>query len=245
MCLSVILRFPVKRVWLAAVLWLLGSVLAVQAQTLPMVGVHDSELTRALATMPATRQTPRGAGTTGFEWWPTQWNYFVMPESVKEMLRSDGTAHAVVSDADISAGGLLVNGMPKYPIVISLAAEAIRDDEIAQLTNYVAAGGFLFVGSSSFTRNTNGTFRGDFAIAPEMGVYMVFPAAPRTGCTNSYVYKTDRPPLNRASVVWEQKLGPCRSRPTRFPGASHRITIALPRTTFGWRRSPPTTPPRF
>jgi len=47
----------------------------------------------------------------------------------------------VVSDADISAGDLLdSNGRPKYPILISLAAEAVRDDEIAQLNNYVAAG---------------------------------------------------------------------------------------------------------
>ena len=78
-----------------------------------------------------------------------------MPDSAKEALRSDGTAFAVVSDADISAGGLLdANGLPMYPIVVSFAAEAVSDDEIAPLTNYVAAGGFLLVGSSAFTRNT-------------------------------------------------------------------------------------------
>src|SRR5207237_1041499 len=44
-------------------------------------------------------------------------------------------------------------------------------DEIAPLTNYVAAGGFLFIGGSAFTRTTNGTARGDFAFASQMGVH--------------------------------------------------------------------------
>src|ERR1043166_1367780 len=142
----------------------------------PCVAIHDSELTRALESMPAVAPTPAGPGTTGNQWWTTNWHYFVMPESMKEALRSDGTAFTVIGDSNITAGALLVNGQPRYPIMISLAAEAIRDDEIAQLTNYVAAGGFLFVGSSSFTRNTNGTTRGDFAFVNELGVHMSVPA---------------------------------------------------------------------
>ncbi|MDD5141086.1 MAG: immunoglobulin domain-containing protein, partial [Verrucomicrobiales bacterium] len=126
--------------------------------------------------MPASINTPSGAGTTGNEWWPANWHYFVMPESVKEALRSDGTPFQVVGDTNIIAGDLLdAGGLPKYPIVISLASEAINDAEIAQFTNYVAAGGFLFVGSSAFTRNTNGTTRTDFAFANAMGVHMVNP----------------------------------------------------------------------
>src|SRR4051812_6561887 len=79
-----------------------------QAQaTQPMVAIHDSELTRALESRAAAVTTPSGSSFTGFEWWPTNWHYFVMPESVKEALRSDGTAFAVVSDANISAGLLL------------------------------------------------------------------------------------------------------------------------------------------
>jgi hypothetical protein len=97
-----------------------------------------------------------------------------MPESVEEALRSDGTPFQVVGDTNIIAGHLLdSNGLPQYPIVVSLASEAISDPEIARFTNYVAAGGFLFVGSSAFTRNTNGTTRGDFAFANAMGVHMV------------------------------------------------------------------------
>src|SRR5207244_888362 len=139
----------------------------------PMVAIHDSELTRALDGLPAVNaSTPTGVGTSGFEWWPTNWHYFVMPEAIKEALRSDGTAFTVVGDSNITAGILLTNGLPKYPMVISLASEAIQDDEIAQFTNYVAAGGFLFVGSSAFTRNTNGMTRGDFAFANQMGVHM-------------------------------------------------------------------------
>jgi len=137
-----------------------------------VAAIHDSELTRALEFMPATGSTPTGPGTTGNQWWPTAWHYFVMPDSVKEALRSDGTASTVLSDAAISAGALLnTNGTPAYPILISLAAEAIRDDEIAQLTNYVAAGGTLLVGGAAFTRTTNGSARGDFAIAQAMGIH--------------------------------------------------------------------------
>ncbi|MGA9779592.1 MAG: tandem-95 repeat protein [Verrucomicrobiia bacterium] len=154
--------------------------------TLPIVAIHDSELTRALETMTASGATPTGPGTTSNQWWITQWHYFVMPDSVKETLRSDGTAYTVVGDSNILAGVLTnADGSPKYPILISLASEAIDNGEIAQLTNYVAAGGFLFVGSSSFTRNTNGTTRGDFAISNAMGVDMVVP-----GLTNWFLDST-------------------------------------------------------
>jgi hypothetical protein len=142
----------------------------------PVVAIHDSELTRALETLNASAPTPAGSGTTGKEWWVANWHYFVLPESLKEALSSDGLTCEILSDADISAGGLLdTNGRPKYPIFVSLGAEAIGDSEIAQFTNYVAAGGFLFVGSSAFTRNPNGTTRGDFAFANELGVHMVTP----------------------------------------------------------------------
>ncbi|HWX18269.1 MAG TPA: Ig-like domain-containing protein [Candidatus Binatia bacterium] len=142
----------------------------------PLVAIHDSELTRALETVAASPPTPSGPGTTGMQWWPTNWHYFFMPESLKEVLRSDGTAFQVVSDADIAGGRLLdTNGRPAYPIVISLAAEAIGDNQIASFTNYVAAGGFLFIGSSAFTRNPDGTTRGDFAFGREMGVHMLVP----------------------------------------------------------------------
>jgi hypothetical protein len=159
---------------------------------LPVVAIHDSELTRALESMPASGATPTGPGTTGYEWWPTNWHYFVMPEALKEALRSDGTAFAVVSDADIRAGRLLdTNGLPVYPILFSLAAEAVGDDEIAPLTNYVAAGGFLLAGSSSFTRNTNGTTRGDFAFANELGVHMVRTAVTNWGLNSTFMKATD------------------------------------------------------
>jgi hypothetical protein len=101
----------------------------------------------------------------------TNWNYFVLPESVKEALRSDGTPWTVLSDLDIANGLLLTtNGTPKYPILIALACESIRDDEIAPLTNYVAAGGFILAGSSSFTRTTNAASRANFALAAQMGL---------------------------------------------------------------------------
>src|SRR6187399_889885 len=99
----------------------------------PVVAIHDSEYTRTLETLPASGATPTGVGYTSNEWWPTNWHYFVMPESLDESFRSDGTAHTIIGDSNIVAGQLLVGGAPRYPILISLAAEAIHDDEIAAL----------------------------------------------------------------------------------------------------------------
>ncbi len=179
--------------------------------TLPMVAIHDSELTRAFENMNASGATPSGAGTSGKQWWPTNWHYWTMPDSMKEAMRSDGTAYTVIGDSNIVAGGLLSSGQPKYPIVISLAAEAIQDEEIAQFTNYVAAGGFLFVGSSSFTRNTNGTTRGNFAFPGEMGVNMSTPGV--TNWINNTTISitqhrlTAHIPTNTSYVNWAMPSG--------------------------------------
>src|SRR5438067_13278140 len=79
------------------------ATLRLDAQTQPVVAIHDSELTRALESAPALPPTPTGPGTTGFQWWPTDWHYFVMPDSMKEALRSDGTAFTVIGDSNITA----------------------------------------------------------------------------------------------------------------------------------------------
>ena len=153
----------------------------------PIVAIHDSELTRPLEAVPASGATPTGYGTTSNQWWTTQWHYFVMPDSAEEALRSDGTMFAVVSDADISAGGLLDgNGFMIFSVVIRLCFRAVSDAEIAQLTNYVAAGGFLLVGWSTFTRNPDGTTRGDFAFANALGVHMA--NANLQNWTNNYTF---------------------------------------------------------
>ena len=141
--------------------------------TQPVVAIHVSEQTEALATTPASAPTPTGAGTTGYQWWTPYWQPFVMSEALKEALRSDGTPFVVVTDADIAAGQLLTaTGAPAYPIVISLANEAISSNEVTPLLNYVSAGGYLFMGGSSFTRNPDGTTLGDFALASQMGLHM-------------------------------------------------------------------------
>jgi uncharacterized repeat protein (TIGR01451 family) len=131
------------------------------ATRLPLVAIHVSENTQALEAQGA---------------WYTSWHYFVMHESLKEALRSDGTPFVEVSDAQIAGGELLgADGSPKYPILISLASEAAHDNEVEPLRRYVAAGGFLFVGSSAFTRTPDGATRGDFALADEMGMHVVNP----------------------------------------------------------------------
>jgi len=144
----------------------------------PVVAIHVSELTQALETMPAKPPTPpAGPDTTGYEWAYTSWHYFVAYESLKEALRSDGTPFVEISDADIISGKLLqTDGSPRYPILISLASEAVSDAEIGPLRNYVNVGGSLLIGSSAFTRNPDGTMRNDFALANEMGVHVVDPS---------------------------------------------------------------------
>src|SRR5580704_4660414 len=136
------------RVWaVTGAAWVCGALMAVGQSPQPVVAVHDSELTRALEGIPAANGTPAGPNTTGFQWWVTNWHYFFMPDSVKETLRSDGTQCAVVGDSNIISGQLVDgSGLPVYPIVVSLSSEAVDDGEIAQLTNYVAAGGTLLVG---------------------------------------------------------------------------------------------------
>ena len=202
----------------------------VQGQgTQPMVAVHDSEFTRALESMSASGGTPTN---TTKQWWLTQWHYFVVPDSVKEMLRADGTAFTVVGDSNILSGVLTnTDGSPRYPIVISLAAEAIQDAEIANLTNYVAAGGFLFVGSSSFTRNTNGTTRGNFAIASAMGVNMVNPGLTNWGTDLTLTKSANHPLLSLFPVgqlEWQMPASADEiSWPvnTRFTGEDPNATI--------------------
>ena len=117
----------------AAMVMAPGAVLAqTSTSPLPVVAIHVSENTPALATTPATGSTPTGAGTTGYQWFYTSWNYFVGYESLEEALRSDGTPFVTVTDAQIAAGQLLnSNGTPRYPIVISLASEAINNNEVA------------------------------------------------------------------------------------------------------------------
>jgi hypothetical protein len=158
----------------------------------PVVAIHISELTQALETMQAKPPTPVGTGTTGYEWYYTSWHYFVAYESLKEALRSDGTPFVEITDADIAAGALrFPDGSPRYPIVISLAAEAISDAEVAPLRDYVSGGGFLLVGSSAFTRNPDGTTRGDFALANEMGIHMMYSSLDNWDGNMGFVKLTD------------------------------------------------------
>ena len=206
---------------LAAALLGLLFCLAFPAQgqgTQPIVAIHDSELTRALETMAASGATPTGPGTTSNQWWITQWHYFVMPDAVKEALRSDGTAFTVVGDSNILAGVLTnADGSPKYPILLSLASEAVDDGEIAQLTNYVAAGGFLFVGSSSFTRNTDGTTRGDFAIANAMGLDMVVSGLTNWSLDGTFTKIANHPILSMLPSVQIEWQMPSSSEEISWP----------------------------
>jgi hypothetical protein len=214
-----------------------------------VVAVHDSELNRALQTIIATEPTPDGPGTTGYEWWPTNWQYFVMPESIKEALRSDGTPFATVSDSLIGSGVLLDdNGNPRFPILISLAAEGIDPSEFAPLTNYVAAGGFLLVGSSSFTRWPLGGPRGDFAIANAMGVHSATPVLENWVYSSSFTKVMDHPlvshiPNGRLNWTWASAADevPWGTSPTHVLPPSHPVWAVTntTATVIAWGDSTP------
>ena len=194
---------------------LMASALVVPQQAIaqppqPFVAIHVSELTQALETMPAVAPTPTGSGTSGFQWFYTSWHYFVAYESLQEALRSDGTPFVTVSDSDIAAGNLLnSDGSPRYPIVISLASEAIADNETTPLSNYVSAGGFLLVGSSAFTRNPDGTTRGDFALASEIGLHMANPSLQNWYENDSFTKTVNHQLTNDipdGTLVWNDPL---------------------------------------
>jgi len=115
------------------------QVQAPSSGTLPLVAIHVSEYTQA-------------------KWPYITWKYFQIYSIIEESLRSDGTPFIEITDAQIESGGLLTGtGSPKYPIFISLAAECISGLEAQKIKEYVQAGGFAYVGSSSWTRNQDGT----------------------------------------------------------------------------------------
>ncbi len=124
------------------------------SQTLPVVAIHVSENTQS-------------------HWTYTSWNYFAIYKMLEEAFKSDGTPFVEISDAAIESGGLLDSGVPKYPILFSLASECISDAAATQISNYVSAGGFVYAGSSSWTRYADGSYRSDFALSTQMGLNCV------------------------------------------------------------------------
>jgi len=59
------MRFHMIKTAVTAWLCVVGVISTAHA-TLPVVAIHDSELTRALETMPATGSTPTGPGQPAF-----------------------------------------------------------------------------------------------------------------------------------------------------------------------------------
>jgi hypothetical protein len=121
------------------------------SDTLPVVAIHVSEY-------------------TGAHWTNAAWEYVAMYRMLEEAFKADGTPFVEVSDAYIESGGLMVSGSPRYPILFSLASECISDLEADRISNFVNAGGFAYVGSSSWTRYADGSARTNFALFSEMGL---------------------------------------------------------------------------
>lgn len=204
------------------------------AQPATLVAIHVSELTEALETMPATPPTPTGlADSSGYEWWYTSWHYFVGYSSLQEALRADGTPFVTVSDSDIAAGRLLnSDGTPAFPILISIASEAIADQEVPPLVSYVNAGGNLLVGSSSFTRYPNGTSRNDFAIADQMGVHTAHPGLMNWYANSHLSKKADGPLTSHIPPGYLNWYGPLTADDVPW-GVSPSHTLAT--TRWNWQ----------
>ena len=146
-----LLSFFVLVVVLSSTLFFKSAVGAGSSDASPVVAINVSEYTEA-------------------NWNNTAWHYFAIYRMLEEAFKSDGTPFVEVSDANIESGGLMVSGVPKYPILFSLASECISDSEANQISSYVSAGGFVYVGSSSWTRYANGSARTNFALSAQMGV---------------------------------------------------------------------------
>ena len=143
--------------------------------TRPVVAVHVSEYTRALNGAP---QSPAPSSDTRGMYYDS-FSHAQVYSMLEEALRGDGTPFVEVTDADIENGALLVGGVPAYPIVFSLMAEAVSDAEVGRIRDYVSAGGQVYVGGSSWIRRPDGTFRNasdghaEFPLSAEMGLQSI------------------------------------------------------------------------
>jgi hypothetical protein len=111
-----------------------------------------------------------GSEHTDANWGNTAWHYSAIYRMLEESFKSDGTPFVEVSDANIESGGLMVSGVPKYPILFCLASECVSDAEANQISTFAAAGGFVYAGSSSWTRYADGSARTNFALSTQMGL---------------------------------------------------------------------------
>ena len=146
-----LLSFFLVVIFLSSTVFFKIAVGAGGSEASPVVAIHVSENTEA-------------------NWTNPSWEYFAIYRMLEESFKSDGTPFVEISDASIESGGLLVSGVPKYPILFSLASECISDSEASQISSYVSAGGFVYAGSSSWTKYADGSTRSDFALSSQMGL---------------------------------------------------------------------------
>jgi len=162
--------FSLKKIFLLSVIAIFLLILikplcpqSVDNEIVLKVAVHVSEYTKA---------NGLSLNRTSDSTYP--WHYFQVYTLLEEALISDGTPFIELSDLDIEGGALLTSkGNPRYPIIISLASECISDNEAAAIRTYINKGGFVYIGSSAWTRFPDGSFRPDFALNTEMGISSV------------------------------------------------------------------------
>ena len=156
-------RFAVAAIVVGGAAW---SCSTSDAASTPAVATRVAPLVAA----PHSTVAIHVSETTAQFWTYTSWRIWHSVAYLSEALRSDGTPFETVSDADIASGVLMTNGIPTFPILISLDNEAISDAVAAQIQSYASSGGHVFVGGSSWTKTETGAPRPDFALASAMGL---------------------------------------------------------------------------
>ncbi|MGE5555962.1 MAG: hypothetical protein ACM3UY_06855, partial [Methanocella sp.] len=190
---------------------LVSRSLGASAAQLPVVAIHVS-------------------GSTEANWAHTVWTYYSLPKMLEAVLSSDGTPYVELTDQAIESGALLASGAPKYPILFCVASESISDLAASQIRAYVAAGGFVYVTASSWTKQANGAPRSDFALSAEMGLTRLNPP-PNNWVGGLYVTKTaDNRLVNHipAGVSIEWRLPTTKDTLPLLSGEQHILWQAKP-----------------
>ncbi len=142
----------------------------VPPQVSPLVAIHISEYTQT-------------------HWTNPYWTYFSLTDMLEETFKADGTPFIEITDAQIAAGQLLSGATPRYPIFFSIAAECVSDAELNQISNYAQSGGFVYTGSSAWTKNEDGSPRSNFGLSAQMGLTCDNPP-PDNWVNAIYIYRS-------------------------------------------------------
>ena len=143
-------------------------------RTIVCVGLLAAYSTSANAIVQAVAIHIPDSGTNCFSA-PQTWKSFHAVRFLEEALKSDGTPYVELTGSQIDSGALFSSGTLNYPILISIGTECVSDTQINQIRSFASAGGTVFAGGASWTRDSSGNLRTSgghptFALSTEMGL---------------------------------------------------------------------------